>query len=253
MRYATMTESSNVASRIPDERNMRLSLATLLLLPIAAAAQVERDPADVIAVVLGQEITVADVSESPIDGLINGLLMSKFAEDNAIEATEEELAAYLDRMAEMGRQSLAESKANRAELAAALDQAVDTEERRQIQEDLDALELDIEIMSQTPQAGLDILRPVAKRWVERWKLDKALFEKYGGRAHFQQVGVQPFDAVIRFLEEQEASGAFTILDEDYEAEFWAYWRSDGHSFIPEEEAAQLLATPWWLMDKPPDE
>ena len=66
MRYATMTESSNVASRIPDERNMRLSLATLLLLPIAAAAQVERDPADVIAVVLGQEITVADVSESPI-------------------------------------------------------------------------------------------------------------------------------------------------------------------------------------------
>ena len=40
---------------------MRPSLATLLLLSIAAAAQVERDPADVIAVVLGQEITVADV------------------------------------------------------------------------------------------------------------------------------------------------------------------------------------------------
>ena len=232
---------------------MRLSLAALALLSIAAAAQGERDPADVIAVVLGQEITVAEVTESPIDGLINGLLMSRFAQDNAIKATEEELAAYVDRMGEFGRRSLSEFEANRAELAAALDGAVDPEERQRIQDDLDALELGIETMSQTQKAGLDVWRPIAKRWVERWKLDRALFEKYGGRAHFQQVGVQPFDAVIRFLEEQEASGAFTILDEDYEAEFWAYWRSDGHNFISEEEAAELLATPWWLMDAPLDE
>ena len=232
---------------------MRLSLAALALLSIAAAAQGERDPADVIAVVLGQEITVAEVTASPIDGLINGLLMSRFAQDNAIKATEEELAAYVDRMGEFGRRSLSEFEANRAELAAALDGAIDPEERRRIQDDLDALELGIETLSQTEQAGLDVWRPVAKRWVERWKLDRALFEKYGGRAHFQQAGVQPFDAVIRFLEEQEASGAFTILDEDYEAEFWAYWRSDGHNFISEEEAAELMATPWWLMDEPLDE
>lgn len=232
---------------------MRLSLAALALLSIAAAAQGERDPADVIAVVLGQQITVAEVTEAPIDGLINGLLMIRFAEDNAIEATEEEIVAYVDRMAETGRRSLSEFEANRAEMAAALDGAVDPEERRRIQDDLDALELAIGTMTQAQQAGLDLWRPIAKRWVERWKLDKALFEKYGGRAHFQQAGVQPFDAVIRFLEEQEASGAFTILDEDYEAEFWAYWRSDGHNFISEEEAAQLMATPWWLMDAPLDE
>ena len=232
---------------------MRRSLAALALLSIPAAAQGERDPADVIAVVLGQEITVAEVTESPIDGLINGLLMTRFAEDNAIEATEEEIVAYVDRMAETGRRSLSEFEANRAELAAALDKAVDPEERRRIQDDLDALELAIGTMTQAQQAGLDLWRPIAKRWVERWKLDKALFEKYGGRAHFQQAGVQPFDAVIRFLEEQEAKGAFTILDEDYEAEFWAYWRSDAHKFISEEEAAALLATPWWLMDEPPAE
>ena len=232
---------------------MRLSLAALALLSIPAAAQGERDPADVIAVVLGQEITVAAVTEAPIDGLINGLLMTRFAKDNAIEATEEELAAYVDRMGEFGRRSLSEFEVNRAELAAALDGAVDPEERQRIQDDLDGLDLAIEAMSQTQQAGLDVWRPIAKRWVERWKLDRALFEKYGGRAHFQQAGVQPFDAVIRFLEEQEANGAFTILDEDYETEFWAYWRSDGHKFISEEEAAELMATPWWLMDELPDE
>ena len=229
---------------------MRLSLAALALLSMAAAAQGERDPADVIAVVLGQEITVAEVTESPIDGLINGLLMIRFAEDNAVEATEEEIATFVDWMAETQRRSLSEFEANRAELAATLDGAVDQEERRRIQDELDDLELAIEATSQSQQAGPDVWHPAARRWVERWKLDRALFEKYGGRAHFQQVGVQPFDAVIRFLEEQEASGAFTILDEDYEAEFWAYWRSDGHNFISEEEAAELLATPWWLMDKP---
>ena len=82
---------------------MRRSLAALPLLLLAIAAHGERDPAEVIAVVLGQEITVADVAESSIDLLINGLLVRKFAEDNAIEATDEEMAAFVDRALERGR------------------------------------------------------------------------------------------------------------------------------------------------------
>ena len=232
---------------------MRRSLAALPLLLVAIAAHGERDPAEVIAVVLGQEITVADVGESSIDGLINGLLMSKFAEDDGIEATEEEIAVFVDRMAEIQRQSLSDFEDQRAELVEALDGAVDPEERQRMQDHLDVLERGIESMSQRQQAGLEVWHPVARRWVERWKLDKALFDKYGGRAHYQQAGVQPFDAVIQFLEEQEANGAFTILDKSYEDEFWAYWRSDGHRFIPEEKAMELLAKPWWLMDTPSDD
>ena len=232
---------------------MRRSLAALPLLLLAIAAHGERDPTDVIAVVLGQEITVADVAESSIDLLINGLLVRKFAEDNAIEATEEEIAAFVGRMAESQRQSLFDFEADRAELTEALDGAVDPEQRQGIQDRLERVERRIEAMSERQQADPDGWRTIAKPWVERWKLDKALFDRYGGRAHYQQVGVQPFDAVIKFLEEQEASGAFRILDKSYEDEFWAYWRSDGHRFIPEEEAVELLATPWWLMDKPLDE
>ena len=163
--------------------------------------------------VLGEEITVADVAELPIDGVINGLLMSKFAEDDGIEATEEEIVVFVDRMAEIQRQSLSDFEDQRAELVEALDGAVDPEERQRMQDHLDVLEQGIESMSQSQQAGLEVWRPIAKRWVKRWKLDKALFDKYGGRAHYQQAGVQPFDAVMQFLEEQEASGAFRILDE----------------------------------------
>ena len=115
---------------------MRRSLAALPLLLLAIAAHGERDPTDVIAVVLGQEITVADVAESSIEGLINGLLMSKFAEDNAIEATDDEIAAIADRMAAAGRQRLLALQADRAELTEALNEAVDPERCRGIQDRL---------------------------------------------------------------------------------------------------------------------
>ena len=232
---------------------MKLSLAALPFLLVAVVAHGERDPSEVIAVVLGQEITVADVAESPIDGLINGLLVARFMEDNGIEATEREIAAFVDRMVESQRRALLDFDAERAELMEALDEAVNPEQRQEIEERLDLVAKRIKAMSDPQRADLDGWRTTARPWVERWKLDKALFDRYGGRAHFQQVGVQPFDAVIRFLEEQEASGAFTILDEDYEAAFWAYWRSDAHNFIPEEEAVELLAKPWWLMDPPSDD
>lgn len=232
---------------------MKLSLAGLPFLLVAFVAHGERDPTEVIAVVLGQEVTVADVAESPIDGLINGLLVAKFKEDNGIEATEREIAAFVDRMVESQRRALLDFEAERAELMEALDAAVSPEQRQEIEERLALVAKRIETMSDPPRADWDGWRTTARPWVERWKLDKALFDRYGGRAHFQQVGVQPFDAVVRFLEAQEASGAFTILDEDYEAAFWAYWRSDAHNFIPEEEAVELLAKPWWLMDPPSDD
>ena len=232
---------------------MRRSLATLPLLLLTIFAHGERDPTDVIAVVLGQEVTVADVAESPIDQLINGRLVRKFMEDNGIEATEEEIAAFAERALERRRQALLNLEADRAKLVEALETAAAPEQRREIRKRLDRVERRIETRAKSGQADPDAWAIIAKPWVERWKLDKALFDKYGGRAHWQQVGVQPFDAMIEFLKEQEASGAFTILDQDYEDEFWAYWRSDGHRFIPEEEAVDLMAKPWWLMEDPSDE
>ena len=223
---------------------MRLPIAALPLL-VTLAAHAEREPTDVIATVLGEPVTVADVEETPIDDLINGALLRQFATDHGIEATEEELTAFTDWLAAANRRSLEGFKTQRAELAEALEAADDPLAREEIQERLDTVVYAIEA-SLEPPPDPDLVRPVAKGWVESWKIQKALFDRYGGRAHYQQAGVQPFDAVRKFLEEREAEGAFTILDDSYEEKFWAYWRSDGHLFIPEEEAVELLATPMWL-------
>ena len=64
-------------------------------------------------------------------------------------------------------------------------------------------------------------------------LFKALYEKYADRAHIQQAGVEPFDAVRDFPEEQEGINAFAILDEGYADEFWHCWRTEEiQTFVP---------------------
>ena len=235
---------------------MRLSFAGFALVFVAFAAHGQpRDPGDVIAVVLGQEITVEDATGSPITSLINGPLVDKFAEDNGIQPTEEEIVAFAEWTLGVQSRQLSRLEGERANFEQALvDESLSAEEREETQNLLDTVVAIIDSLSQDePHMNMDVVRPTAMRWVQRWKIFKALYEKYGGRAHFQQAGVEPFDAVRDFLEEQQANGAFTILDQDYEDEFWHYWRTERiHKFVPEGKERELVTTPWWLMEEPID-
>ena len=73
-----------------------LVLAGNRIVRTRASAYAERDPTDVIAMVLGEPVTVADAKEVPIDSLIVRALTTRFAKDNGIEATEEDLTAFTD-------------------------------------------------------------------------------------------------------------------------------------------------------------
>ena len=232
---------------------MRPSFTALASVLLALATNAEpRDPGDVVAVVLGQEITVEDAMGTPITSLIGDPLTQKFAEDNGIQPTEEELAGFVERMLGMRGRQLRELESEKARLGSDLELAVSSEEREEIQGQLDTVVATLDSLSEAEvQMNADLLRPMAMRWIQRWKIFKALYEKYGGRAHFQQAGIEPFDAVRDFLEEQEANGAFTILDRDYEDEFWHYWRNEQiHTFVPEGQEHELISTPWWLMEAP---
>ena len=233
---------------------MRLSIAGFALVLVAFAAHGQpRDPDDVIAVVLGQEITVEDAKGSPITGLIGDPLIEKFAEDNGIQPTEDELSAFAEKVLGMQSLQLSRMEGERAKLEQALvDESLSAEAREKTQTLLDTVVSAMDSLSQAqPHMNMDVMRPMAMRWVQRWKVFKALYEKYGGRAHYQQAGVEPFDAVRDFLEEQEANGAFTILDKEYEDEFWHYWRTERiHRFVPEGKQRELMSKPWWLMQVP---
>ena len=93
-------------------------------------------------------------------------------------------------------------------------------------------------------------RQMARSFVKSWKINKALYEKYGGRVIFQQAGPEPLDAYRDFLKEQEKKGAFQIRDKQYEPEFWRYFTNDAmHTFYDKDDGTKFINTPWWLMDE----
>ena len=96
-------------------------------------------------------------------------------------------------------------------------------------------------------------RQVAAAFIRQWKINRALYQQYGGRIIYQQGGPEPLDAYRTFLQARERQGAFKILNPAFAAEFWKYFVTDAlHTFYPKgsREEAQAFETPWWLLARP---
>jgi hypothetical protein len=89
---------------------------------------------------------------------------------------------------------------------------------------------------------------IAEAFILQWKINRALYQQYGGRIIFQQGGPEPLDAYRTFLEERQAAGDFSIEDGAMAAEFWRYYRDDSiHSFFEPgsaDEAKAFGVEPW---------
>lgn len=89
-------------------------------------------------------------------------------------------------------------------------------------------------------------RGMARSMIGRWKLNRALFEEYGGRVIFHQFGPEPLDAYRAYLEVRRDAGDLTFLDEKFAAAFWRYFEDESmHDFYPPDEAAAAFATAPW--------
>jgi len=45
------------------------------------------------------------------------------------------------------------------------------------------------------------------------------------------MGAEPYDAMFKFLKEEEKNGSFKIIDKSFEAPFWSYYADESkHSF-----------------------
>ena len=240
-------------------------IVILLMMGLVAGAAYAQTPqansdSDVIAVVLGEEITVED--KDRLDGLIFGALLEQFAKDNKIEPTEEELDVFVVKTEEKERQHQLEFEENRKRLVAELKATTLSERERQDKESqLQTIESILKTtreMKEQTRGMQEQLRPMkrqmARQFVGTWKINKTLYAKYGGRVIFQQAGVEPLDAYRDFLREQEKNGAFQILDKQYEAPFWRYFTNDAmHTFYSKDDGAKFINTPWWMIEQSPKE
>ena len=245
------------------KRSLKLITILLAMSLVAGAAYAETPKAmdsstDVIAVVLEKEITAKD--KTKLNGLIFGALLEKFAKDNKIEPTEEELDTFILKTDEKQKQHLVKLEKDKKKLAAELKTTTSERERKEKQSQLQTIDsilktfrdMNEETKGMEEQLRL-MKRKSAQQFVRQWKINKALYAKYGGRVIFQQAGVEPLDAYRDFLREKEKDGAFKILDKKYQAPFWRYFTNDAmHNFYPKSDGAKFINTPWWMMDEPPD-
>lgn len=215
---------------------------------------------DAIAVVLGKTISIKD--KDKLNGLIFGTLLEQYAKENKIEPTETELDTFVKKTEEMRKQQQIKFEKDRKKLAAELKSTSLTEkERKEKTARLQTLENRLKSTKEAEDntKGMEgkmrtMRRNMAHHFVKTWKINKSLYEKYGGRVIFQQAGPEPLDAYREFLKEQEMKGAFQILNKEYEAVFWKYFINDAmHGFYSKDEGAKMMKTPWWLLNKPIDE
>ena len=213
----------------------------------------------VIAIVCGKEITSAD--KAKLNGLIFGTLLEKFAEENNIAPSEVELDLFTFKTEEKRQQQQLELEHDALKLRKELESAAFNDRERTVKAELlksteQVLKTFREIQAQSMGLGEEMRpmwRRIAQQWVSRWKINQALYEKYGGRVIFQQAGMEPLDAYRDFLKEQEQAGAFQIIDKQYEASFWRYFTTDSmHRFCSKEEGDAAMTTPWWLIEKKPE-
>jgi hypothetical protein len=235
-------------------RSRYLGVVVCLGLSLASPVrmgQAAEDPAQdpVTATVLGEEVRTGDPEE--LRYRVLGALTERYAAERGITVSDEDIDAYLTGMAQLAEQDRRERAARRAAIEQRLDSPglpeAEGEALRAELEALASLEQSLtDLSGGDPDEDRRARRTVAEAFVRQWKIDRALYREYGGRIGFQQGGPEPLDAYRRFLEEQQAQGAFEIRDKDLETAFWRYFLTDSiHSFYPSEEGARAFDEPWW--------
>lgn len=188
-------------------------------------------------------------------------LREKYIADHALAATDDEVAAAGMKL-NAARQAMVERDQQvAADRTAELKQrlakdGLTPDERQRAEQDLKSYESLREpvLPRADPDAPLEPFeRDLYRAMVTGWKFDKALYDHCGGRVLFQQMGLEPFDAVRLWLEEQERAGAFTFNHDGLRDLFYHYYRADHGAFLADEaEGKAMMSKPWWEQTPEPD-
>ena len=236
-----------------------------------AAAENPGNASPVVSTVLEKKISAADIGlrcdasnrpiipenapstcllRNPLDEL-RTRIMREIAQDyikkNNLKATDEEIREFQ----EYQDRSIAQNRIERRKELAELDKKCQdtslsstekeqTENRRATLIHLASIEKRLEEMSCKPTT--EDLRKIAGPWIEGWKFNKSIYDKYGGTVGMTKFGPEPAGAAKCLLEDYEKQGKIIIHDEDLKREFWQ------RLSLPPELAAQpeeIDFTPYW--------
>ena len=262
-----------------------LALCAAWLAGVGALAQAPETPSGVVARVFGNDIRLGDISppERPRSEVKNRRSESDYKawlhdyrkkrlerriwrevtgrvlEERGLEPTAAEVEALVSFMAARRLGRLSEFRAQRDKLKRKLARSgLGPPQRKRLEEHLATVEkliaheLEQRKWGQSIPDYAEIQRRSAERvarvTVHRWNVNKALYEKYGGRVIFQQAGYEPVDAYRALIGEVQERNAVEILDPSFPAPFadMIKYLDIPHQYMPKDEADRYFSKPWWL-------
>lgn len=197
-------------------RGYSFDAGNLLLATMADGAVLKFEPSaatEITATVLGIVLTTTD--EAELTELILSPLFDQYAREKGIAVEQAEIDRFIENL-HSGKEQSGNS-----------DKHLTKEEERQVE---------------------DMETSMARSMIRQWKINKALYEEYGGRIIYQQLGPEPLDALREYLENQQASGAFEIRDPALAEAFWSYFKDDArHDFMDPAgaDAKKAFSAPFW--------
>ena len=90
---------------------------------------------------------------------------------------------------------------------------------------------------------------MAVGFIVSWKVNKALYDQYGGRISMQQFGPEPIDGYLGLIADHKKQGTFVFYDPAVEADFMNFFtnQSVAHTITEsQEEADKMMSAPFWV-------
>ena len=168
---------------------------------------------------------------------------------NGLKATEQEINEYGEHLDASMKQNRERRKVKLAEIEEKLESAsLTAEERKKLEKRRETLvslaqhDAKRKLSTLTTQQKKQMKGLIYAEFIENWKLNKAIYEKYGGIVAITKFGPDPVGAKKEVLKDYEKQGNFVILDEKLRKKFWEYCgQTPKHVYPP----GEVDFTPHW--------
>ena len=214
-----------------------------------SATEISSNNSPVIATVLEKRIAAADVGlqcdannkpiiptstastcllRNPLDELrtkIEREVTRDYIEKNNLKATDEEIREFKEFQDCFMVKNRIERQKQLAESDKKLqDPKLSTKEREQTEKSRATL-LKLAVYDKRQdemnyKPTVEDLREIAGPWIEGWKCNKSIYDKYGGTVGITKFGPDPVGATKCLLEHYEKQGKIVIYDDNLRHEFW---------------------------------
>jgi len=194
--------------------------------------------------------TVCKVAQGPVDWLDKSIINSvrtDFINKNGLIATDDEIIEMQKNQDSFMAQDRIDRQKELEDIKAKLKNlSLSQNERRNLEEHQKTLqilsEFDKEAEENKYQPSIEELRETNAPWIELWKFNKAIYQKYAGIVGLTKFGPVPSGAIKSLLDEYNKQGFFEIYDKSLEKAFWKKY-SEKPDLIAKPD--EIDFTPFW--------